>query len=91
MSVEPIFNYGNSWSSPRFFFKQNIGDFVGATSLNITLDEFTESKNFFRTTGSFKVSGNYSSVKQFAQLLERDYGKYLTFEADWPYYDSIVF
>jgi hypothetical protein len=91
MTAEPLFVYENSWSSPRFLFKQNIGDFVGATSLSINLDEFTENKTFFGRSGSFKVSGDYSNVKRFGQLLEREYGKYLSLEADWPYYDSLVY
>jgi hypothetical protein len=88
-NLEPLSNYENRWSSPRFLFKQNIGNYVSENTLNLTLEEFSESKTLFKSSGFFKVSGNYESVKQFALLLEKEYGEYLAFHADWSYYDSL--
>jgi hypothetical protein len=90
MSEQTLFNYENRWTSPRFLFKQNIGAYVTNNSLNLTLEEFYETKTLFRHSGFFKVSGNYESVNQFAQLLEKEYWDYLAFHADWSYYDSLV-
>jgi hypothetical protein len=90
MNEETLFNYTNTWTSPRFFRKQNIGDFVGNMSLGINLEEFQQTKSFFRTSGTFKVSGDYPRVKQFAQALEKEYWDHLSFHAEWSFYDKLI-
>lgn len=88
--TETTFTYENIWSSPRFWFRTNIGDFVAHTSLGLYLEEFNETKTLLRTTGRFKVSGDYHSIKIFGQLLEREYWDYLSTHLDWSYYDNLI-
>jgi len=87
---ENTFTYENIWSSPRFWFRINIGDFVAHTSLGLVLEEFNESKTLFRTSGRFKVSGDYHSIKTFGQMLEREYWDYLSNHLDWSHYDKLL-
>ena len=69
-----IFEYGNSWDSPRFWLKQNIGDVVGHLSLShgLALNAYTENLSWRRSVGSFMVSGEFEDVKLFGQRMELD-------------------
>ena len=85
------FEYSNSWSSPRFFFKKNIGDAVEALSYAHGLDlaEFYQDNTFFNTLGGFKIVGDFYDVMSFGMRLETDYGQYLNYsDTDWDYYKS---
>lgn len=88
--TKTTFTYENIWSSPRFWFRTNIGDFVAHTSLGLNLEEFNETKNLFRTSGRFKVSGDYHSIRTFGQLLEREYRDYISMHIDWDRYDKLI-
>ncbi|QGT54450.1 hypothetical protein b3_0207 [Synechococcus phage B3] len=91
-----LFEYKNTWSTPRLgffteFLYPDIGHYVSAHSLvsGLSLDEFSEEKTFLRSLGSFKVTGEYSDVRLFAQSLEKDYKDYISFFCDWDQTDSI--
>lgn len=91
MTVTPVFEYGNSWNSPRYWFSPNIGDVVQELSLShgLALPEYTQKLTILRSIGSFLVSGPFEDVKLLGQRLEADYAKYLTLpRTDWNYYDS---
>lgn len=90
-----LFEYQNTWSTPRFgiftdLLYPNIGHYVSAHSLvsGLTLNEFNEEKTFLRSLGSFKVTGEYSYVRLFAQALEKDYKPYISFFCDWETTDK---
>jgi hypothetical protein len=93
---EQFFEYQNKWSTPRLGFATdllypNIGNYVSSSSLvsGLTLDEFQETKSVFRSLGSFKVTGQYTDVKLFAQALEKDYKEYIEFFCDWDRTDQL--
>ena len=89
MTASPVFEYGNSWSSPRFWLSPNIGDVVQALSLShgLAIPEFTQQLTFRRSVGSFLVSGPFEDLKLFGQRLEADFHQYLTLPStDWDYY-----
>jgi hypothetical protein len=84
-----IFEYGNSWNSPRFWLKPNIGEVVNQLSLShgLALVEYTQDLSWTRSVGSFLVSGEFEDVKLFGQRLELDYNNYLTLKnTDWNFY-----
>jgi hypothetical protein len=90
------FEYQNKWSTPRLgiftdLLYPNIGRYVSASSLvsGLSLDEFSEEKTVLRSLGSFKVTGEYSDVRLFAQALEKDYKDYIQFFCDWDQTDSL--
>lgn len=86
-----IFEYSNSWNSPRFWFDPNIGDVVGQLSLShgLALVEYSQDLSWFRSIGSFLVSGDFNDVRIFGERLEKDYSKYLTLtNTDWTYYQN---
>ena len=93
---EQLFEYQNKWSTPRLGFVTdllypNVGNYVSSSSLvsGLTLDEFQETKSFFRSLGSFKVTGQYTDVKMFAQALEKDYQDYLSVFINWEQTDQL--
>lgn len=88
-----IFEYSNSWSSPRFWFKPNIGDVVSELSLShgLALVEYTQNLSLASSIGSFLVSGNFDDVRMFGQRLEQDYPEYLTLNTtDWNHYQNLI-
>ena len=90
-SPSSIFEYANSWNSPRFWLAPNIGDVVQELSLShgLAIPEFAQRLTLARSYGSFLVAGPLEDVRLFGQRLEFDYGKYLTLrQTDWSYYAS---
>jgi hypothetical protein len=88
-----IFEYSNSWNSPRFWLSKNIGDVVGDLSLShgLFLGEYSQNLSLSRSIGSFMVSGNFDDVRVFGERIELDYGKYLTLKnTDWNYYENTI-
>lgn len=86
-----IFEYSNSWNSPRFWLSPNIGEVVGELSLShgLALNEYTQKLSFTRSIGSFMVSGDFNDVRIFGERLELDYSEYLTLKnTDWNYYQK---
>lgn len=86
-----IFEYSNSWNSPRFWLSPNIGDVVSNLSLShgLALPEYSQTLSITRSIGSFMVSGDFNDVRIFGERLEQDYSKYLTLKhTDWNYYYS---
>lgn len=86
-----VFEYANSWNSPRFWLRPNIGDVVSQLSLShgLALSEFTQNLTFNRSYGSFNVSGPFEDIRLFGERLERDYAEFLTLpHTDWDYYSG---
>jgi hypothetical protein len=89
-----IFEYSNSWNSPRFWFKPNIGDVVSNLSLShgLALVEYSQNLTFLRSYGSFLVSGDFNDVRIFGERLEKDYSPYFTLNnTDWNHYQSLYY
>lgn len=87
-----IFEYANSWNSPRFWLKQNIGEVVGHLSLShgLALVEYTQNLSWTRSVGSFLVSGDFNDVRLFGEYLEKEYSSYLTLtHTDWDLYHTL--
>lgn len=59
-----IFEYSNSWNSPRFWLSPNIGDVVGVLSLShgLSLLEYSQNLSLTRSIGSFMVSGDIEDI-----------------------------
>jgi hypothetical protein len=88
-----IFEYSNSWNSPRFWLSPNIGDVVGQLSLShgLALVEYSQELSWTRSIGSFLVSGDFNDVRVFGERLEKDYSKYLTLtHTDWIFYQNLL-
>ena len=86
-----LFEYSNSWNSPKFWFKPNIGDVASTLSYShgLSLNGFSQEFNNGRCYGSFTVCGDFYDVKLFGQRLEKDYKDYLTrINTDWDYYEN---
>jgi hypothetical protein len=86
-----LFEYPNSWNSPRFFFQKNIGDIINELSLahGLDLKTFTENRGFFNRSGTFTVVGEFSDVRAFGEFLESTYNNYLTHSnTDWDLYQN---
>lgn len=88
-----IFEYSNSWNSPRFWLSPNIGDVVGVLSLShgLSLLEYSQNLSLTRSIGSFMVSGDIEDICIFGKRLESDYSKYLTLQStDWDHYKKLA-
>jgi hypothetical protein len=88
-----IFEYSNSWNSPRFWFSPNIGDIVSTLSYShgLALVEYSQELSITRSIGSFLVSGAFNDVRVFGERLEKDYSKYLTLShTDWDHYQRSI-
>lgn len=84
-----VFEYSNSWNSPRFWFRPNIGDVVSNLSLShgLALMEYSQNLTFTRSIGSFLVIGSFDDVRIFGERIEEDYSKYLTLKrTNWDFY-----
>lgn len=85
------FEYYNAWNSPKFWFQKDIGQIVGIRSLDHGLDlaEYHEEKTLFKSSGFFRVVGEFYDVRRFGEQLEKDYGQYLILnQTDWDYYQN---
>jgi hypothetical protein len=86
-----VFEYSNSWNSPRFWFRPNIGDVASELSLShgLALIEYSQKLTFTRSIGSFLVSGSFDDVRIFGERIEEDYSEYLTLKStNWDFYQQ---